>query len=260
MINLISNYLLTNPKQCGLKNDDIEKRKKKIMSKLNKINDIKDEINKDLYFDILRECIYRENINFKKEFSKSTWFSIFSENFFNTCIDCNKKLKKVNWNCCDIYCPNCNIKYEVKSKMNNFLLTKNIKINLGNSIGVYEFFENIRNYILIHFMDGYYYIQVKNIYHKNCFIVVKEKNVNYELNIIDFLEYLKKNEYHNNFEKSKSIKNIDLYIPKNILLKIKTNIKRDVNKNNIEKQINEISKIFLCNKKKKKNLIYDFII
>ena len=160
----IINYLRTNYKQCGCnKNANFEK----IIEKLNLVNmnDIYDEekLEENLYFDIIRECIYRENINFNSYFSKSTWYSIFSENFFHRCIKCNNLLENVNWNCCDIYCKNCDIKYEVKSKLQLYRRNKYTNVNLGNSLGVYSFLKNQDNYLLIHFLNGYYYCKIEQM-------------------------------------------------------------------------------------------------
>lgn len=257
MKNSIISYLSTNPKQCGLKYN-IEKRKKEIISKLHKINFIEDEINEDLYFDVLRECIYRENIDFCKTFSISTWYSILSENFFDTCINCHKTLTKENWNCCDIYCNHCNIKYEVKSKMSKFSNSDIKKINLGNSVGVYDFLKNKDNYILIHFLDGYYYTQIENIYETDCVISVKEKNVKRFNSVKTFLEYLEKKKYNNNFLKSKSIKNITLQIASKHLLPIKSD--KYILKKSIEKQITAISKVFKCDNKNIAEILCKFII
>lgn len=255
----IINYLESNPKQCGLHKIKKEKLKDINQEIINKIKTIKLIENDNLFFDIIRECIYRKNIKFACNFSKSDWYSIFSENFIKTCSICNNEIKYVNWMCCDVFCSNCKIKYEVKSKLKKFK-KENEKIYLGTLIGVYDFIKNEKNCIIIHYLDGYYYFNIKDIKNKYVLEIHDNKEIYNFTNIDDIINFVEINDY-TDFIKSKHLK---------IILKVSSvNFKRYVEKDKkkkdkeaIVKQIKEINKAYNCLHPKENidNLIDNFVI
>lgn len=251
VIENIVSYIDSNPKQCGIKfsyNIDVINLKNKIK----KINITDENIdNNNLYFDILRECIYRKNINFNPIFKKSQWYSIFTEHFFKKCIYCNEKLHSVNWACCDIFCRNCTTKYECKSVLEYFNFNKKqTNIHLGQICGVYEFLENDRNVLVVHFLDGYYILPISVLKHSQVKYIIYDKKQKY--NFRNFKNYysLKNFIEKNNFVDFQISKNYTLEIIFDTNILIKKNFNYDVNMNidinTISSEIEEINKVYPC--------------
>lgn len=265
VIHDIVSYINANPKQCGINKKNINRINiKHLIENTKKIKIIDENINnKGLYFDIIRECIYRKNIQFNSVFRKSDWYSVFTENFFKNCIRCGDKLISVNWNCCDIFCKNCKIKYECKSFLSYYNYNKYITIHLGQLCGVYDFLENNSNVLVEHFIDGYYILPVNNLKkHKNIKYKIFNKKEKIYIKIFSEYQDLKIYIENNNlldFDNSRNM-TLDLDIPSRILLKKKVNCNIDINR--IVYDINKINTVYPCldDKSNIKYLLNNFVL
>lgn len=245
VIQEIISYIHSNPKQCGIKNENVNIKDLVEYTKKIELHN-NDTINNGLYFDIIRECIYRKNINFNSKFNKSVWYSIFTENFFKNCIHCNNTLTSVNWACCDIFCKSCKSKYECKSLLSYYDYNRYIKINLGQICGVYDFLENDKSVIVLHFLDGYYILSVNKIKNNNIRYKIINKNnkkliKNFE-NYNDLKTYIMNNNFIDyNISKHFSI---EIFLFSNVIKKIKTQFEIDIK--NIFLVVEQINKIYPC--------------
>lgn len=257
----IVSYINLNPKQVGIKNDNVNIQE--VISTTQKINIIDRSVNnKSLYFDIIRECIYRKNINFPSFFNKSQWFSILTENFFKVCIHCNNELVGVNWNCTDIFCNNCKTKYECKSIL-EYYNHLNKMIHLGQICGVYDFLENDNNVLVIHFLDGYYILPI-NIFKNgnNIKLIIKNKKTKKSIKEFSSYENFKLYIIENKFIDYQISKDftVDIEFPSQILIRRYIDLNIDIH--TISKEIFEINKVYPClfPKSNIKSLIYSFRI
>ena len=245
----IVSYINLNRKQCGINVNNVNNINiERLIEDTRKINIRDNNVdNKGLYFDILRECIYRKNIKFNPVFKKSDWYSLFTENFFRICIHCKCKLTSVNWNCCDIFCENCETKYECKSFLSYYNYKNNILIHLGQLCGVYDFLENNNNVLVKHFLNGYYILPVNNL-KKHTYVnykIFNKKEKKYVItfnNYEDLKVYIQDNSLFD-FDISKNL-TLDLIVPSQILMKRKVNCKIDINR--ISREIYQINKIYPC--------------